>query len=82
MNCIGRLARARFFHDRGCEYCHAIDGRGGRRGLYLSTVADRLNDRQITLRILNGGYNMPVFAGSLKPEDLKALAAFLNTRKQ
>ena len=70
------------FHDRGCEYCHAIDGQGGKRGPDLTTVADRLDDQQITLRILNGGYNMPSFASSLKPDDLKALVAFLNTRKQ
>ena len=72
---------AQLFHAKGCEYCHSISGHGGHRGPDLTLVAERLNPRQITLRILNGGYNMPAFASSLKPQELNALVAFLNTRK-
>lgn len=71
---------ATLFHDKGCEYCHTIAGSGGKRGPNLTAIADRLSEQQITLRILNGAYNMPSFARSLKPEDLSALLAFLETR--
>jgi mono/diheme cytochrome c family protein len=35
----------------------------------------------MVIRISNGGHNMPAFAGTLKPEELDALVAFLKTRK-
>jgi ubiquinol-cytochrome c reductase cytochrome b subunit len=71
---------AELFHAKGCEYCHAIAGSGGHRGPDLTSIADRLTEQQITLRILNGGYNMPSFASSLKPRELTAIVAFLNSR--
>ena len=74
------LYGAELFHNRGCEYCHAISGNGGHRGPDLTSVADRLTEEQITLRILNGAYNMPSFASSLKPQELTAIVAFLNSR--
>jgi ubiquinol-cytochrome c reductase cytochrome b subunit len=46
----------------------------------LTSVGNRLDDRQITLRILNGGYNMPAFASILKPDELSALVQFLHLR--
>lgn len=72
---------ARFFESKGCQFCHAISGLGGQRGPDLTTVADRLSAQQMTLRILNGGYNMPGFASSLMPNEVTALVAFLQTRK-
>jgi ubiquinol-cytochrome c reductase cytochrome b subunit len=72
---------AKLFHDKGCEYCHTVSGMGGQRGPDLTLVADRLNAEQMTLRILNGAYNMPSFARSLQPDELSALVAFLSTRK-
>lgn len=74
------LQGAELFHAKGCEYCHAIAGNGGHRGPDLTSVADRLTDQQITLRILNGAYNMPSFASILKPEELTAIVAFLKSR--
>jgi len=71
---------AALFHAKGCEYCHMVAGNGGRRGPDLTAVADRLTDPQITLRILNGAYNMPAFASSLKPDELAAIVAFLDSR--
>ena len=76
----GVLQGAELFHPKGCEYCHAIAGSCGHRGPDLTSVADRLNDQQITLRILNGAYKMPSFARSLKPQELTAIVAFLNSR--
>jgi ubiquinol-cytochrome c reductase cytochrome b subunit len=34
------------------------------------------------IRIVNGGTNMPAFGPSLKPGELDALVAFLETRKR
>jgi ubiquinol-cytochrome c reductase cytochrome b subunit len=68
------------FHAKGCGYCQAIAGNGGRRGYDLTSVADRLTDQQITLRIVNGADNIPAFASSLKPQELIAIVAFLNSR--
>jgi ubiquinol-cytochrome c reductase cytochrome b subunit len=69
------------FQTKGCQFCHAISGYGGQRGPDLTTVGDRLSPQQITLRILNGGYNMPPFASTLAPDEVNALAAFLESRK-
>jgi ubiquinol-cytochrome c reductase cytochrome b subunit len=72
---------ARLFYAKGCEYCHDVGGHGGHRGPNLTDVADRLTPEQVTIRILNGATNMPAFAGILKPEELNALVAFLQSRK-
>jgi ubiquinol-cytochrome c reductase cytochrome b subunit len=36
----------------------------------------------LVIRIVNGGTNMPAFGPSLKPGELDALVAFLETRKR
>jgi ubiquinol-cytochrome c reductase cytochrome b subunit len=73
---------ARVFHDRACLNCHLIDGYGGHRGPDLSRVADRLTHDDMVVRIVNGGNNMPAYGATLRPEEIDALVAFLQTRKK
>src|ERR1041385_593454 len=74
------LRGSELFHAKGCEYCPAIGGSGGHRGPDVTSAGDRLTEQQSTLRILNGANTMPAFASSLKPQELTAIVAFLNSR--
>jgi len=73
-------AGASVFFKRGCEFCHTIGGYGGTRGPNLSDISDRLSAANMTIRILNGGTNMPAFGSILKPTELNDLVAFLKSR--
>ena len=68
------------FHDKRCESCHLMDGYGGLRGPNLTRVADRITTQQMEWRILNGGHNMPAFAGILHPSEVNDILSFLHTR--
>jgi ubiquinol-cytochrome c reductase cytochrome b subunit len=73
---------AKVFNKMGCLFCHAIEGHGGKRGPDLTWIADRLTRDQLTLRIMNGSYNMPVFGHILSTADTENLLDFLSTRKR
>ena len=72
---------ARLFHAKGCEFCHQIGGYGGKRGPELTDVASRMKPDEITARITNGSPNMPAYVRTLTPAEIRALMAFLSTRK-
>ena len=72
---------AELFYTKGCQYCHRVAGQGGERGPDLTQVATRMTAQEIGIRITNGGPNMPAYASTLTMEELRALIAFLSTRK-
>jgi ubiquinol-cytochrome c reductase cytochrome b subunit len=72
---------AQLFQAKGCLNCHLIGNDGGKRGPDLTNVADRLSKDQMTLKIANGGVNMPAYAANLTPTEMDALIAFLQSRK-
>ncbi len=73
-------AGAKLFYDKGCEFCHTIDGYGGIRGPDLSDAGDRMTAEQITTRIYSGAANMPSYRGNMSDTDLAKLIAFLESR--
>jgi ubiquinol-cytochrome c reductase cytochrome b subunit len=75
-------AGAKLFRDKGCEFCHAISGYGGIRGPDLTYVGERLKPDQIETRIFSGAANMPSYSRILKPEELRDLLAFLDSRRR
>ena len=74
------VAGISLFQQKACLYCHKINGDGGNVGPDLTHVANRLNENQMILRIVNGARNMPAYGGSLSRDELTKLVAFLRTR--
>jgi mono/diheme cytochrome c family protein len=73
---------ATLFHEKGCEHCHGVDGRGGELGPDLSTVGKRLDKQKLELQIRNGGSAMPAFGDVLQPDEIKALVDFLHAKRK
>ena len=73
---------ADLLYRKACLYCHAIGEDGGHRGPDLTYVGNRLSADEITIRIVNGGGNMPAFGAILSKQELHDLTAFLATRTQ
>jgi ubiquinol-cytochrome c reductase cytochrome b subunit len=72
---------ARLFHSKGCEFCHAIEGYGGKRGPDLTVVGGRMTHDQIVARITNGSANMPAYTRILRPDEVQTLSEFLARRR-
>jgi mono/diheme cytochrome c family protein len=77
-----KASGAALFHERGCEHCHGVDGRGGELGPALSTVGKRLKKEQIEQQILKGGASMPAFGDVLQPDEIKDLVDFLRAKRK
>jgi len=73
---------AHLFESKACLNCHLVQDHGGRRGPNLTYVADKLTKADMTIRIVNGGVNMPAYGATLKPEEINDLLAFLESRKR
>jgi ubiquinol-cytochrome c reductase cytochrome b subunit len=68
---------AQLFHERGCQYCHQVLGRGGQYGPDLTRVARRLAPGDITVRIVQGYGDMPAYRDVLDGAELERLLSFL-----
>jgi ubiquinol-cytochrome c reductase cytochrome b subunit len=75
------VAGARLFYAKGCEYCHTINRYGGKAGPDLTNVGGRLSLQELTIRIVNGGGNMPAYGGTLSNEDMQRLVSFLSAQR-
>lgn len=73
---------ATLFHEKGCEHCHGVDGRGGELGPNLSVVGKRLNKAQIEHQIHYGGAAMPAFGEVLQQDEIKDLVDFLHAKRK
>ena len=73
---------AGLFHEKGCEHCHGVDGRGGELGPDLSTIGKRWKNAQIETQIHDGGAGMPAFGEALQPDEITALVEFLHTKRK
>ena len=73
---------AMLWHSKGCEYCHSISGFGGIRGPALTNIGNQLTADDLTIRVLNGGDNMPQYAGILSNSEVHDLVAFLQSRSE
>jgi cytochrome c6 len=70
-----------------CAGCHAADGTGSAMGKKMGahdfTTADvqKMSDTELTDIITNGKNKMPKY-GSLKPEEVKGLVAYIRALKK
>jgi len=70
-----------------CAGCHGADGTGSATGKKMGahdfTTADvqKMSDAELTDIITNGKNKMPKY-GSLKPEEIKGLVAYIRTLKK
>jgi ubiquinol-cytochrome c reductase cytochrome b subunit len=75
-----RLAGAAVFQYKNCRNCHALEGRGGKRGPDLAGVGARLTADQLIDQISNGtpgGGNMPAYGKQVSPHEMTAMVEFL-----
>ncbi|HEY5368157.1 MAG TPA: cytochrome b N-terminal domain-containing protein [Hanamia sp.] len=68
------------FYSKGCNYCHKINDYGGIDGPNLTTIGNRLSIQELTVRIVNGGKNMPSYGGILTKDELNNIVAFLKSQ--
>ncbi|HEY9001281.1 MAG TPA: cytochrome b N-terminal domain-containing protein [Mucilaginibacter sp.] len=73
------ISGAALFYKKGCLYCHKVNGSGGLNGPDLSHVALRLSPDQMTIRIVNGGDNMPAYGGMISNEQMQQILTFLKS---
>ena len=73
------LQGALVLQHKQCRNCHSLGGNGGQRGPALDAVATRLTRDQLIRQVIQGGGNMPAYGKNLKPQEVTALVAFMQT---
>jgi ubiquinol-cytochrome c reductase cytochrome b subunit len=73
------LLGAQLFFSNGCQFCHGVAGRGGKRGPDLTNITKSLYDSDIRQRMLNPPNDMPSYNGKLTNDEIGAIIAFLHT---
>jgi ubiquinol-cytochrome c reductase cytochrome b subunit len=73
------LQGAVLIQSKQCRNCHALGGEGGLRGPALDTVATRLTGDQLIRQVIQGSGNMPAYGKNLRPAEVTALVAFMET---
>ena len=74
------LLGAAVFQNKSCRNCHAMDGRGGRRGPDLTAVGARLTRNQLIAQVSNGtpgGGDMPAYGKHVSRAEMDTVADFL-----
>ena len=73
------LQGAVLIQSKQCRNCHSLGGEGGLRGPELDTVATRLTGDQLIRQVIQGSGNMPAYGKNLRPAEVTALVAFMET---
>jgi ubiquinol-cytochrome c reductase cytochrome b subunit len=73
------LQGAILIQSKQCRNCHSLGGEGGLRGPELDTVATRLTGDQLIRQVIQGSGNMPAYGKNLRPAEVTALVAFMET---
>jgi ubiquinol-cytochrome c reductase cytochrome b subunit len=73
------LQGAILIQSKQCRNCHSLGGEGGLRGPALDTVATRLTSDQLIRQVIQGSGNMPAYGKNLRPAEVTALVAFMET---
>jgi mono/diheme cytochrome c family protein len=74
----------------GCANCHGLDGSGSMMRQMLPNIGDltspethkKLSDADIAERIAKGKDKMPPFESVFKPDQIKAIVAYVRTLKK
>jgi len=73
------LEGALVLQAKQCRNCHRLGGVGGARGPALDGVGGRLSHDELVRQVIQGGGNMPAYGTHLRPAEVSALVAFLQS---
>jgi mono/diheme cytochrome c family protein len=77
-------AGAVLFRDKGCTYCHGVDGAGTKKAPSLLELPKDKSwtPGKITSQILDGGQKMPPFRESVTDDEVTDLIAYLRAKNK
>ena len=76
----GDAAAGEELYANNCAACHGLQGEGGRAGPALRGRQSAANEAAVFEQILNGGGGMPSFEGTLTPEQIADVTAYVVER--